>query len=85
MKWQPVVIDVRVTAVSMNPKDLARVIQLKHITTVIGKALGEVKSPVKVTVKPVVSSTAYLSGAITHQKVWTIQASGKPSGSIKAK
>ena len=85
MKWEPIVVDVRVTAVSMQPKELARVIQLKHVTTLIHNTLPEVKAGVKVTVKRVASNTVYLSGAITHQTVWTIQRSGAPSATIKAK
>lgn len=77
MEWEPVVVELRVTGVSMKPKDIARTVQLKHISTKVEAALREVKAGVKVSVRVVATNTVYLSGATTHQKVWTIQASAR--------
>lgn len=85
MKWEPVVIEVRVTGVSMRVKDIRTTIQLKHITTVIERALREVKAGVRVVVKPVATNTVYLSGATTHQKVWTIKPYGDSPEASKAR
>lgn len=85
MKWEPLVIEVRVSGVSMQAKDIHKVVQMKHVTTQIANALREVKAGEPVTVTKIATNTVYLSGSVTHQEVWTITGSHDTPGVTKAR